>query len=409
MEERIGPKDSRVRFMNSSKSKFERVDGGPSATSPGNPSFPHMAGGVGLSQNRGENADANRFIAKKDDLILITGASGFIGSRLVNSLLDLGFQNIRCFVRSSSNRQRVKALTSLQQTGARVEIIKGNLLSADDCFAATQDAVVIFHLAAGRGEKSYPDAFMNSVVTTRNLLEASMHHRCLKRFVNISSFSVYSNTHKPDPRLLDENCPVEPRPALRGEAYCFAKAEQDQIVIEYGKRLGIPYVIVRPGQVYGPGNEGITGRVGINTFGFFLHLGGSNTIPFTYVDNCVDAIALAGLTKGVDGEIFNVVDDDLPSSRVFLRLYKKNVRDFRSLYVPHAVSYALCYLWERYSSWSEEQLPPSFNRSKWNAFWKKTTYSNEKLKSRVGWSPKVRTEDGMKRFFESCRAKDSNA
>ena len=110
-------------------------------------------------------------------------------------------------------------------------------------------------------------------------MQASAADR-LKRFVNISSFSVYSNQGKSRGRVLDESCPVEKAPAARGEAYCFAKVEQDEIVEEYGKRFGIPYVIVRPGQVYGPGNEGITGRVGIGTFGIFLHMGGSNTHSF---------------------------------------------------------------------------------------------------------------------------------
>lgn len=361
--------------------------------------------------NRSESgfADAADFIIDKNDRILITGASGFIGSRLVQCLLDLGFRNVSCFTRPSSNAARMESLTGLRDNGVGVDIIKGNLLSPEDCAAATKDVAVIFHLAAGRGEKSYPDAFINSVVTTRNLLEAALSHKCLKRFVNISSFSVYSNQQKPQGRLLDETCPVEAHPALRGEAYCFAKAEQDEIVTEYGKKFGMPYVILRPGQVYGPGNEGITGRVGLGTFGLFLHLGGSNTIPFTYVDNCVEAIALAGLKKGIDGEIFNVVDDDLPSSRKFLRMYKRNVKNFHSLYVPHVFSYALCYLWEKYSIWSHEQLPPAFNRRKWHAYWKKTRYSNQKLKTRVGWKPKVRTEEGMKLFFESCRNRSARA
>jgi nucleoside-diphosphate-sugar epimerase len=274
---------------------------------------------------------------------------------------------------------------------------------------ATRDAAVILHLAAGRGEKSFPDAFLNSVVTTRNLLEASRVHRSLRRFVNVSSFSVYDGMAGRRMGILDENCPVEDPAHRRGEAYCFSKIKQDEVVVDYGRRFSIPYVIVRPGYVYGPGKQAISGRVGIDTFGIFLHLGGSNAIPFTFVDNCADAIALAGLVSGVDGEVFNVVDDQLPSSRLFLRLYKKNVKRFKSVYVPHLLSYALCWVWERYSAWSEEQLPPVFNRSRWYANWRKTRYSNQKLKTRLGWTPKISTEAGLALFFESCRQRPERA
>jgi nucleoside-diphosphate-sugar epimerase len=351
----------------------------------------------------------NDFIIGPDDRILVTGAGGFIGSSLLRRLLKLGFRNLRCFARPSAQAGRFAGADGGSPEGARLEVVHGNLLSREDCAIATKDVSVIFHLAAGRGEKSFPDAFLNSVVTTRNLLDASLRYRCLKRFVNISSFAVYSNTQKPHGRLLDESCPVENRPELRGEAYCFAKVHQDEIVAEYAAQFGLPYVIVRPGYVYGPGNQAITGRVGIDTFGVFLHMGGSNRIPFTYVDNCADAIALAGLKPGVDGEVFNVVDDDLPSSREFLRLYKKNVRNFRSVYVPHFASYALCHLWEKYSAWSSEQLPPVFNVRRWHANWQRTQYSNEKLKMKLGWTQGVPTGDGLQRYFEACRVKAQHA
>jgi nucleoside-diphosphate-sugar epimerase len=353
--------------------------------------------------------EQNDFIIGQDDLILITGATGFIGTRVVENLLQRGFRNIRCFARPSTEAAKVDALSVLQYDGTRVQLLRGNLLSRSDCLAAAKDVAVIYHLAAGRGEKSFPDAYMNSVVTTRNLLDACVRYGCLKRFVNIGSFACYSNKDQAWGTLLDERSPVETHPELRGDAYCFAKAKQDEIVREYAKKYKIPFVILKPGHVYGPGNLGITGRVGIGTFGVFLHLGGSNPIPFTYVDNCAEAIALAGLKEEIDGEVFNVVDDDLPSSRQFLRLYKRNVKHFTSLYVPHAVSYGLCYLWERYSSWSEGQLPPAFNRGRWRAFWKKTRYSNEKLKTRMGWVPKVPTAEGLRRYFEACRAEGSHA
>ena len=350
----------------------------------------------------------NDFIIGQDDRILITGATGFIGSRLVANLMDRGFRNLRCFARPSSAAARVDRLSASTGSSRSVEVITGNLLSREDCNTATKDVTVIFHLAAGRGEKSFPDAFMNSVVTTRNLLEASIQNKCLKRFVNVSSFTVYTNTDKPHGRMLDESCPVETRPELRGEAYCFAKLKQEEIVAHYAKKFGIPCAIVRPGVVYGPGNEAIHGRVGIGTFGVFLHLGGSNAIPFTYVDNCADAIALVGLQSGTDGEVFNVVDDDLPSSRQFLRLYKRQVRGFKSIYVPHIFSYALCYGWERYSARSQGQLPPMFNRKRWHANWMKTRYSNAKLKG-IGWKPKVPTSEALRSYFEACRNGAQNA
>lgn len=334
-----------------------------------------------------------------DDRILVTGAAGFIGTRVVARLLERGFRNLACFARPSSDLARLETIVEAQPGLARIDILKGNLLSRADCEAACEGAAVIFHLAAGTGEKSFPDAFMNAVVTTRNVLDASLQYARLRRFVLVSSFTVYTNRQKS--QWLDESCPVEVRPELRGDAYCFAKVKQEELVTEYGKNCGVPYVVVRPGSVYGPGKAQVTSRVGIGTFGIFLHLGGSNTIPFTHVDNCAEAIVLAGLVKGVDGEIFNVVDDDLPSSRQFLRQYKKNVRQFKSIYVPHLVSHGLCYLWEKYSQRSNGQLPRVFNTQRWRAEWRKTRYSNEKLKDRLGWTPRVSTTEGLRLYFQS--------
>jgi len=352
--------------------------------------------------------DPTKFIIGADEVVLVTGATGFIGSRVVQSLLSRGFLKIRCLARPSTQASRIAALCN-QAKGPELQLFRGNLLSPDDCLAATKDVSVVIHLAAGRGEKSFPDAFMNSVVTTRNLLDACLQNQRLKRFVNVSSFAVYNNAARARGIPLDETCPVETHPEARGEAYCFAKTKQDEMVTEYSKTHNVPCVIVRPGAVYGPGNLAITGRVGIGTFGLFLHLGGSNPVPLTHVDNCADAIVLAGLMPAVDGEIFNVVDDDLPSSRQFLRLYKRHVRRFPSLYVPKAVSYAMCHLWERYCEWSQGQLPPAFNRSRWNSFWKRTYYTNQKLKARLGWKPVVSTEEGLRSYFAACRAEGAHA
>lgn len=352
------------------------------------------------------NLKASELVVDPNALILVTGATGFIGTRLIRSLQRQGFGNLRCFVRPTSDLSCLR--DCIESDDATIEIQKGNLLSREDCVAATQDVSVIFHLAAGTKANSFADAFMNSVVATRNLLDGALQHGCLKRLVSLSSFTVYNN-EKRSSGTLDESCPVEEHPESRGDPYCFAKVKQDELIVDYGRRHNVPYVFVRPGVVYGPGKNRIHGRVGLDTFGLFLHLGGTNQIPFTYVENCADAIALAGLKKGIEGEAFNVVDDDLPSSRRFLKMYKSKVRAFSSLYVPHFASYLLSLLWEKYSGWSQEQLPPTYNRKQWAAYWKPTRYSNEKIKSITGWMPLISVDEGLEKYFAGIRSKGSRA
>ncbi len=336
-----------------------------------------------------------------DDPVLVTGSTGFIGPYIVESLLRHGFRNIRAFARPSSDTTALDEVVNNHVEYARVEVIRGNLLSRQDCAAATRDVKVIIHLARGSG-KSFPDGFMNAVVTTRNLLDSTLLDKTLRRFVNVSSFAVYTNSQK---RALDESAPIEEHPERSGDAYVFAKVRQEEMVKDYAAKFGLPYVIVRPGYVYGPGKGAITSRVGIDSFGVFLHTGGSNSIPFTYVENCADAIVLSAVRAGADAEVFNIVDDNLPSSRQFLRLYKRNVKPITSIYIPRTVSYGMCWFWEKYSSWSAGQLPPAFSRRRWRAEWKKTSYSNQKVKASLGWTQRVATNDGLMRYFEGCKEK----
>jgi nucleoside-diphosphate-sugar epimerase len=343
-----------------------------------------------------------RWIVSRDEPVLVTGAGGFIGVRVVHTLLEYGFRHIRCFVRPSSSLTRLRDVASGHDADAVVEIIEGNLLKREDCARAAAGAVVIFHLAAGI-DKSYAGCFMNSVLATRNLLDAALDAKCLKRFVNTSSFAVYSNFYMRRGALLNESTPVETQPNRRHDPYGYAKLKQDKLVEDYHQRFELPYVTIRPGSVYGPGKPALTGRIGIDTFGIFLHMGGSNRIPFTYVDNCAEAIVLAGLVEGIEGEVFNVVDDDPPTSRQFLRMYKRYKGGFCSIPIPYRAAYLLSALWEDYSERSQGQLPPVFNRRRCAAEWKGNRYSNDKLKRLLGWEPRVPYEQASTLFGHSLR------
>jgi nucleoside-diphosphate-sugar epimerase len=331
------------------------------------------------------------------DQVLVTGSSGFIGVKVVSALLEYGFNNVRCFVRHSSRLERLKEVLERLSNERNVELVRGDLLSRDDCRAAADGASVIYHLAAGM-EKSFAGAFMNSALATRNLMDAFIECGQPKRFVNVSSFAVYSNQRLKRGAVLDETCPLEDAPQQRFDAYGFGKLKQEQLVKEYGVKHNLPYVILRPGYVFGPGKRELNGRVGLNTFGFFIQVNGANRLPLTFVDNCAEAIVLAGLKPSVDGEVFNVVDDELLSSRQFLKAYKK-VKPFRSVRVPYFLAHGMSLTWEKYSKWSRNQLPPVFNRRRCSAEWKPMRYSNQKLKKRLGWKPRVSMDKAMEAFL----------
>lgn len=337
------------------------------------------------------------YIASNEDRILITGSNGFIGVKVVETLCQYGFSNLRCFVRPSSKVEKLKKVLASNSDPGQIEVISGDLLSREDCRKAAQGVSVVIHLAAGF-DKSFAGAFMNSALATRNLIEAFLEVGQPKRFVNVSSFAVYSNLKMERGALLDENSPLEDAPQERYDAYGFGKLKQEEIVRDYGSRRGLRYVILRPGAVFGPGKSELSGRVGINTFGFFIHLGGSNELPLTFVDNCAEAIVLAALKPGVDGEVFNVVDDEKMTSREFLSA-RKSAKHFFSVSVPYPLADLACRLWEHYSKRSEGQLPPVFNRRRCSAEWKGNHYSNEKLHALLGWKQKVKMSDAMRTFL----------
>src|SRR5580704_4597340 len=95
-----------------------------------------------VSQDQGSPVDGD-FIIGSDDRILITGAAGFIGTRVLQSLLDRGFRNLVCFVRPTSDLSGIEAIIDRQLPGVRIELITGNLLSRQDCEAASRDVSVI--------------------------------------------------------------------------------------------------------------------------------------------------------------------------------------------------------------------------------------------------------------------------
>ncbi len=330
--------------------------------------------------------------------VLVTGSSGFLGSALVERLLANGHNDIRCFVRPSSNRARLEAIAE-RYPDAQLEFATGNITSADDVEEAIKGCKVVFHLAAAMAGGA-ADMFLNTVVGSKNVLEAVTRRKTVK-VVLVSSMGVYGVADQPGGYIVTENTPLDPHPEQR-DVYSYSKWRQEKLFEEYRAKSDFPLVILRPGVIYGRGGAAMSSRVGVNVFGIFLHLGRSNMLPLTHVVNTAEACVVAGMHADAVGQVYNVVDDDIPTCREFLKHYRRIVKRVPYVTLPYFFTRWMSGVVARYHKFSRGQLPAIFTPYKSAAIWKGNRFDNSKLKA-LGWRQLVSTRDGLSESLQYHR------
>jgi len=331
--------------------------------------------------------------------VLITGASGFLG-RKVSALFAHSYKGeVRCLVRPGTDLKGLREACGDEFD--KLHLVTGTLLSQTDCNSIVEGVDLVVHLASGTSGAP-AEHFLNSSVATRNLLNAMSVTK--PKLIHCSSFSVYGCESLPKGTLINEESGLEPHPELR-DIYAQSKIHQEKIVFEMCQRLEIEFACIRPGVIYGPGGGAISSRVGLKLFGRFLHLGRNTTIPITYVENCAN-VFLVLAKRGVYGcNIYNVVDNDLVTSKEFLKLYSANVEKLRSISIPYPLLFAMSLACEKYHKYSDGQLPDIFTRYKTKSMWKGFRYTNEKIKA-LGWSQIIPTSEGLRNHFDFLREED---
>lgn len=330
--------------------------------------------------------------------VLITGSGGFLGTHVVDRMLAHGYTDLRCMLRDTMKRSRLEAVASRYRE-AQLEYIAGNLKSPADAAAAVNGVDVVIHLAAGmRG--AIADLFLDSVVASRNLLDAIGQRPV--RLILVSSFSVYGVADLGRGAVVDEATPVEGAPTRR-DAYAYTKLRQEELFWEYQKQNGFELVVLRPGVIYGAGSGHFSSRIGLALGDRFLYLGGRNPLPLSYVSNCAEAVVVAGLASDSAGQVFNVVDDDLPTCRQYFQRYCREVRRMDSWRIPYPVFLGVAHMMEKYHHYSKGQLPAVFTPYKVRSMWGGNQFKNEKLRS-TGWRQLVSTDEGMRRTFAAFRS-----
>ncbi len=233
--------------------------------------------------------------------VLVTGAGGFIGGRLCERLVLEGVR-VRALVRSPDQAARLVA--------RGVEPVRGDLTRPGDLPAAVRGCGVVFHCAAWMGQPwTWEAARAANVEGTRSLVEASLGAGA-SRFVHVSSISVYGPTTA-DP--IDEESPLWPLGPYRTTKI----GAEHEVAAAHGR--GLPTVVLRPGQVFGPGDVRLAGLV-LRWLRRGLPLvveGGRGFCYPIYIDNLVDALLASAATADAVGGTFNLADADVPWREFF--------------------------------------------------------------------------------------------
>jgi 2-alkyl-3-oxoalkanoate reductase len=325
--------------------------------------------------------------------ILVTGSSGFLGQYVVVNALRQGHQ-VRAIVRPNRD---VSSLSWANH--ASVEIVEADLSLAEglDTIVAGVDGVI--HLAASKSS-DFSESYRGTVVATENLLNA-MERAQVLRLVSISSFSVYDYSQLLDGSTLDETCPIEAYPAVR-DVYAQTKLIQEQVVQKFASLPHAAVTILRPGMIYG--REMLWNACqGAGAGPFWLLIGSRSQMPLTYVENCADAIVSAVVTEEAVGVTINIIDDDLPSRRIYTDALVQN-----SIHAPRVVliNWTL-FRWLSQTAWFVNQrllfgllkLPGLLIPTRLDARFKPLTYSNELAKQFLNWHPRYSWQESLRRCW----------
>ena len=235
----------------------------------------------------------------------VTGGTGFIGSHLVEHLVDQGY-HVTCLIRKTSNLRWLDHL--LTAKSPQVELVTGDLHDSDDLAQHVRDADLVFHLA---GLTKAPDAVTYDRVNARgteHLIEACLGaHPGLDRFVYCSSLAAVGPSRNATPNTED----VTPQPLTD---YGSSKLKGEMVVREYVDRL--PITIIRPPAVYGPRDADIFLFFQMINRGVIPILGDADKLlSLVHVKDLVAGIYTAAVSERAISETYFLTDGDIHTWR----------------------------------------------------------------------------------------------
>jgi nucleoside-diphosphate-sugar epimerase len=317
---------------------------------------------------------------------LITGATGFVGGHLVDACLARG-DRVSAIVRPNTDA------TALEKQG--VAIFRGDFGDPALVQQALNSGVdVVVHCAAKVGDRGPVEEYRpTNVEAFRHLLDACKG-RPLHRFIHVSSLGVYEARHH---QQTDES---EPLPPAHMDSYTTTKVEADKLAQDYIRSSGLPITILRPGFVYGPRDKVVLPKLIRHMARKKVHYLGADQRAQNciHVGNFVDSVFLAVDNPKAVGQIYNLTDGEFVSKKRFIEAVADGMGLKKSKQVlPYWLAALVVKLVKRQMTKAlASGKKPWVTPAQFKFMQLNLDFSIEKAKRELGYSPRIKFDEGMK-------------
>jgi len=319
-----------------------------------------------------------------NDLLLVTGATGLVGSHVVEQAVQRGCR-VRALVRPNANVELLR--------GWNVELAEGDLDQPESLNAACAGATIVVHCAAKIGDWGPTEEYRRINVTgTQALLNAALATGTLKRWIQISSLGVYEGKDHFGTNELTA-------PSTKGiDGYTLTKVESESLVCGSIRDRKLPAVVLRPGFIYGPRDRTVLPRL-IERLqsGKFAFLGSPDKLMNnTYVGNLCEAIWLAIERDDVVGEVFNIRDPRAVTKLEFINTVCDAVGIARPTRIlPLIIAKGLAKIMETSARLLGKKESPLLNGARIKFLGLNLDFSIDKAIRKLGYKPSMDFRDAM--------------
>ena len=313
---------------------------------------------------------------------LVIGGTGFIGSHIVKNLISKDIE-VRVLIRKKSDIKRL--------SDKRIELKYGDISDIDSLREHTKDVDLVYSAFGILGQWGILEQIYWEVNTkgVKNLLESCLNRK-IKQFIHISSAGVLGPL--PPGVVADESFPYNP-----SNVYEKTKCEAEKEILNYGKKQGIPFIIIRPEFVYGPGDTHVLGLFKAIKAKRFVLLGtGRSLLHPTYIDDLIQGINLCIENKNSVGKIFLITGNKPIAVKELAKIIAKEagVR-LPKIKIPLFFANATAKILELGTRVSN--FEPLLTTSRVKFFTENRAFSYEKARNELGYVPKVDFREGVRK------------